>query len=151
MSVWGELYLFVGVEAACNSVLCRLEAAPELFGRSATELRASEVPVLFGGAHLLLGLRQAPPGLRSGPQGVAPHGVHDRGAILGLRGTIRGLSSGFVVSVQFPPPHPYVGDNGDHNDRRYEDVSAALPLLFFLLSFFPRLFLLFLALAVAGS
>ena len=151
MSVWGALYLFVGVEAACNSVLCRLEAAPELFGRSATELRASVVPVLFRGAHLLLGLREAPPGLRSGPQGVAPHGVHDRGVFLGLRATIRGLSSGFIVSVQFPHPHPHVGDNGVHNDRRNEDVSAAFPLLFFLLSFFPRLFLLFLALSVAGS
>ena len=57
MSVWGELYLFVGVEAACNRILCRLEATPVLFGRSATELGASVVPVLFRAAHLLLGLR----------------------------------------------------------------------------------------------
>ena len=57
MSVWGELYLFVGVEAACNRILCRLEAVPVLFGRSATELGARVIPVLFRGAHLFLGLR----------------------------------------------------------------------------------------------
>ena len=56
MGIRGLLDLFEGVEAACNSLFRRLEAASVLFSRGATELGASKVPVLFGGAHLFLGL-----------------------------------------------------------------------------------------------
>ena len=57
MRIRGLLDLFVGVEAARNSRLRRLEATAVLLSRSTTELGASEVPVLFRGAHLFVGLR----------------------------------------------------------------------------------------------
>ena len=82
----GLLDLFVGVEAARNSRLRRLEATSVLVSRSTTELGASEVPVFFSGAHLFLGLRQAPPRFRGDPQGFAPHRVDERGEVRGCRG-----------------------------------------------------------------
>lgn len=57
MRIRGLLDLFVCVEAACDSLFGSLEAAPVLFSRVTTELGASEIPVLFRGAHLFLGLR----------------------------------------------------------------------------------------------
>ena len=57
MGIRGLLDLFVCVKAACDSLFGRLEAAPVLFSRGTTELGASEIPVLFRGAHLFLGLR----------------------------------------------------------------------------------------------
>ena len=57
MRIRGLLDLFVYVEAACDSLFGSLEAAPVLFSRVTTELGASEIPVLFRGAHLFLGLR----------------------------------------------------------------------------------------------
>ena len=83
--VRGLLDLFVAVEAACNSRLRRLEATSVLVSRSATELGASKVPVLFGGADLFLGLREAPPCFRGDPQGFAPHRVNERGEVRGFR------------------------------------------------------------------
>ena len=82
----GLLDLFVGVEAARNSRLRRLEATSVLVSRSTTELSTSKVPVFFSGAHLLLGLRQAPPCFRGDPQGFAPHRVDERGEVRGCRG-----------------------------------------------------------------
>ena len=57
MRIRGLLDLFVGVEAARNSRLRRLEATSVLFSRGATELSASKVLVFFGSTHLFLSLR----------------------------------------------------------------------------------------------